>query len=198
MRRNDCSQVTDGGAGVVLVVGRAGCAAHPGGSPTPCARIVGWGHRTVGLPLAAKLERCGRRPYVLPHVRDTITDAFGRAGHRVVSGSTASRPTTASRRRSTWRSTTSASPRPGECWKAIEAGGHRAGRPHPGEPGGGLIGGGHPVGATGVRMVVDATRQVTGTAGDTQVDGARTVATLNIGGTTATTVLVRRRRGAPA
>jgi acetyl-CoA C-acetyltransferase len=31
-------------------------------------------------------------------------------------------------------------------------------------------------------MVLDAVRQVTGTAGDTQVHGARRVGTLNIGG----------------
>ena len=37
-------------------------------------------------------------------------------------------------------------------------------------------------------MVLDATRQVTGTAGDYQVEGARRFATLNIGGSTATTV----------
>jgi acetyl-CoA C-acetyltransferase len=37
-------------------------------------------------------------------------------------------------------------------------------------------------------MLLDATRQVAGAAGDTQVDGADTVATLNIGGSTATTV----------
>jgi acetyl-CoA C-acetyltransferase len=37
-------------------------------------------------------------------------------------------------------------------------------------------------------MVVDASRQVSGTAGDTQVEGARTFATLNIGGSTTTTV----------
>ena len=55
-------------------------------------------------------------------------------------------------------------------------------------PSGGLIGGGHPVGASGVRMLVDATRQVSGTAGDYQVDGARRFATLNIGGSTATTL----------
>lgn len=55
-------------------------------------------------------------------------------------------------------------------------------------PSGGLIGVGHPVGASGVRMVLDAHRQVTGTAGDYQVVGARRVATLNIGGSTATTV----------
>ena len=42
-------------------------------------------------------------------------------------------------------------------------------------PSGGLIGGGHPVGATGVRMLLDAARQVTGRAGDYQVDGRRHV-----------------------
>ena len=47
---------------------------------------------------------------------------------------------------------------------------------------------GHPVGATGVRMVLDAHKQVTGGAGDYQVAGARRFATLNIGGSTATTV----------
>jgi acetyl-CoA C-acetyltransferase len=39
-----------------------------------------------------------------------------------------------------------------------------------------------------VRMLVDATRQVTGRAGDYQVEGARRFATLNIGGSTTTTV----------
>jgi acetyl-CoA C-acetyltransferase len=58
----------------------------------------------------------------------------------------------------------------------------------PMNPSGGLIGGGHPVGATGVRMVLDAHRQVTGAAGEYQVPGARRFATLNIGGSTATTV----------
>ena len=53
---------------------------------------------------------------------------------------------------------------------------------------GGLIGCGHPVGATGVRMALDAFKQTTGTAGDYQVEGARTVQTLNIGGSTTTTV----------
>ena len=55
-------------------------------------------------------------------------------------------------------------------------------------PSGGLIGAGHPVGATGVRMLLDAARQVTGTAGDYQVEGARRFATLNIGGSATTAV----------
>ncbi len=51
---------------------------------------------------------------------------------------------------------------------------------------GGLIGCGHPVGATGARQLLDAYKQVTGTAGDYQVPNARKVATLNIGGTATT------------
>ena len=48
------------------------------------------------------------------------------------------------------------------------------------------IGGGHPVGATGARMLFDAAKQVTGQAGEVQVEGARRFATLNIGGSCAT------------
>jgi acetyl-CoA C-acetyltransferase len=55
-------------------------------------------------------------------------------------------------------------------------------------PSGGLIGGGHPVGATGARMLFDAAKQVTGRAGDYQVEGAKTFATLNIGGSCSTVV----------
>ena len=52
----------------------------------------------------------------------------------------------------------------------------------PVNPSGGLIGLGHPVGATGVRMLLDAYKQVVGKAGDYQVENANNVATLNIGG----------------
>jgi acetyl-CoA C-acetyltransferase len=46
----------------------------------------------------------------------------------------------------------------------------------------------HPVGATGVRQLLDAHLQVTGEAGDYQVEGARNVQTLNIGGSGTTSV----------
>jgi acetyl-CoA C-acetyltransferase len=55
-------------------------------------------------------------------------------------------------------------------------------------PSGGLIGLGHPVGATGARMLLDAAKQVTGTAGSYQVEGARTFGTLNVGGSASTIV----------
>ena len=77
---------------------------------------------------------------------------------------------------------------PGESWQAIEDGSIEIGGRMPVNPSGGLIGLGHPVGATGVRMLLDASKQVTGAAGDYQVDGAKRVQTLNIGGSTTTTV----------
>jgi acetyl-CoA C-acetyltransferase len=47
---------------------------------------------------------------------------------------------------------------------------------------GGLKAKGHPVGATGVSMHVLAARQVTGTAGDMQKNGAELGAVFNMGG----------------
>lgn len=55
-------------------------------------------------------------------------------------------------------------------------------------PSGGLIGCGYPVGATGVRQVLDAFKQVTGDAGEYQIEGATKIATLNIGGSGTTSV----------
>jgi acetyl-CoA C-acetyltransferase len=77
---------------------------------------------------------------------------------------------------------------PGESWKAVDAGELTLGGRIPMNPSGGLIGGGHPVGASGVRMVLDAHKQVLGSAGAYQVPGAKTFGTLNIGGSTTTTV----------
>ena len=77
---------------------------------------------------------------------------------------------------------------PGESWRAVEDGTISLGGRLPVNPSGGLIGLGHPVGATGVRMMLDCWRQVTGNAGDYQVEGAKNFATFNLGGS-ATTAL---------
>ncbi len=53
---------------------------------------------------------------------------------------------------------------------------------------GGLKAGGHPVGATGVRQVVDIARQLRGTAHN-QIGGARMGLALNVGGSGATSVV---------
>jgi acetyl-CoA C-acetyltransferase len=78
--------------------------------------------------------------------------------------------------------------KPGESWKAVEEGAIEIDGKHPINPSGGLIGAGHPVGATGVRQLLDSYKQVTGTAGDYQVEGAKNFQTLNIGGSGTTSV----------
>ena len=190
IRRSDCSQVPDGGAGLVLAGRRTAeaWAAARGRSLDSVPRIVGWGHRTVGLPLAPKVARSANEQYVMPHVRQAITDAFTRAGVADVSGIDGIETHDCFTSSEYMAIDHFGITAPGESWKAIEDGTLERDGATPVNPSGGLIGGGHPVGATGVRMVVDASRQVSGTAGDTQVEGARTFATLNIGGSTTTTV----------
>lgn len=184
VRRYDCSQITDGGAGVVLATD-AYLAAHP--HVRPLARLAGWGHRTTGLALQPKLARSRDETHVLPHVREAFhgalvrarTDLDGLDGLETHDCFTPSEYLAIDH--------VGLTP-PGQSWRAVEDGDIEIGGRLPINPSGGLIGGGHPVGASGVRMLVDATRQVSGTAGDYQVDGARRFATLNIGGSTATTL----------
>ncbi|EUA86345.1 putative 3-ketoacyl-CoA thiolase [Mycobacterium ulcerans str. Harvey] len=79
LRRLDCSQMTDGGAGLVLV-NDAYLRDHPGARPI--GRIDDWGHCTVGLGLQQKLDRPAQGEsgqYVLPHVRKAALDALRHA-----------------------------------------------------------------------------------------------------------------------
>ncbi len=186
-RRTDCSQVTDGAAAVVLASDRAVRADPALRGRRPGVRIEGWGHRTVGLPLARKLERSAEDTHVLPHVRDTFRDALDRAGQGSVDDLDAVEVHDCFAMSAYMAIDHVGITAPGDAWKAVESGEVARDGRLPVNPGGGLIGGGHPVGATGVRMLVDAARQVTDRAGATQVDGARRVGTLNIGGSTATT-----------
>jgi acetyl-CoA C-acetyltransferase len=184
IKRFDCSQITDGGAGVVLVSDEF-LARNP--SAKPIARIAGWGHRTVGIGLEQKLERAKDRPYLMPHLRQAVHDAFGRA--QVTLDDIDALETHDCFTPSEYIAIDHIGlTGPGESWKAIEDGQIEIGGRLPINPSGGLIGGGHPVGASGVRMLLDASKQVSRTAGDYQVDGADTAATLNFGGSTATTV----------
>jgi acetyl-CoA C-acetyltransferase len=185
LRRTDCSQVTDGAAGVLLVSDRFR-AERPG--HRPAARITGWGHATAGLSLQAKLDRSDGQPYVFPHVRQAVTDAFRRAGLPDVSALDGIETHDCFSMSEYMAIDHFGITGPGESWKAVENGELERDGAIPVNPSGGLIGVGHPVGATGVRMLHDAARQVTGRAGDCQVEGAATFATLNIGGSLTTTV----------
>ena len=185
LRRNDCCQITDGGAGIVLASERW-LAEH--GRRGEGAVIAGWGHQTVGLPIAPKLERSREQAFVMPHVRRAITDAWKRAGIAGPEALDAIETHDCMTPSEYMAIDHFGITAPGESFRAVESGTIARGGALPVNPGGGLIGGGHPVGATGVRMLVDASAQVAEAAGDCQVEGARRAATLNIGGSTATTV----------
>jgi acetyl-CoA C-acetyltransferase len=184
VRRFDCSQITDGGAGLVLATD-AYLRDHPDAKPV--GRILGWGHRTVGLGLRPKSDRSADDPYVLPHLRAAVLDAFARA--QVTLDDLDGLKTHDCFSPSEYAAIDHIGlTGPGESWEAVESGDIDIGGRLPINPSGGLIGGGHPVPASGVRMLVDAAKQVSGSAGDYQVEGASTFVTLNIGGSTATTV----------
>mgnify|MGYP002762160438 CR=1 FL=1 len=76
----------------------------------------------------------------------------------------------------------------GEGGEFIAEGCGSVGGETPTNPSGGLKACGHPLGATGVRQVVDATRQLRGEAG-TQVEDASVAVTQNVGGTGGTAVV---------
>ncbi len=189
-RRQDCGQITDGACAVVLASARF-AQAHALGRNSSLGklpRIAGWGHRNAGLRLKDKFIRSAQAEYVFPHVRDTIEDAWRRAG---VSGIEAMQGvethdcfTTTEYMAIDHLGLTA----PGQSWQAVEDGSIEAGGRCPINMSGGLIGCGHPVGATGTRMLFDAARQVTGQAGACQIEGAERIQTLNIGGSCATVV----------
>ena len=189
LRRYDCAQVTDGGAAVVLASPRfaEAWAQRRGRSLARTPRILGWGHRTASLSLDAKLVRSAGGGLLVPHVAEAVDDARRRAG-------LAREAIDAYEIHDCFTTTEylaidhlGLTP-PGESWRAIESGQTARTGETPINPSGGLIGGGHPVGATGVRMALDAARQVAGTAGACQVDGATRVQTLNLGGSATTVV----------
>lgn len=188
LRRYDCAQVTDGAAAVVLAT-PAFAHEHAKRTGIPLARVAGWGHRTAALGLDAKLARhTDPAEPLLPHLARALTDALGRAGLPSASALSGLEVHDCFTITEYLVADHLGLAPPGQARRAIEEGVHEPTGALPINPSGGLIGGGHPVGATGVRMVVDAAHQVTGRAGDTQVPGATTFGTLNIGGSGTTIV----------
>ena len=188
---SDCSQVTDGAVAVILAgpAFAAEYARRRGRSVDDLPQIQGWGHRTAPIRFDDKVAESAGQPYVLPHTRRAVTDAYARAGiadcWKLDAIETHDCFTTSEYMAIDHFGLTE----PGQSWRAVADGVIDFGGRLPINPSGGLIGAGHPVGATGVRQLLDAYLQVTGQAGDYQVPGARRVATLNIGGSGTTSVV---------
>lgn len=196
LRKTDCGRITDGAAAVVI----AGRDYAEVWAAANCLRledlavISGFGHRTDTLLLADKLANSRDEEHLFPQLHQTIQDAYARAGIDGIEDIDVVEMH--------------------DCFSitglvtlehlglvgAGKGGGvildgtiERDGR-LPVNPGGGQLSAGHPVGATGVRMVLDAHKQVTGKAGDQQIDGTTRVLTVNVGGsfTTAVSFIIER------
>ena len=190
MRKTDCGQVTDGAAVVFLASterAREYAKAH-NMDLSEIPRFKGWGHSTAPLLMQTKLEEKSAEGYVFPWVRKAITDAYKRAeiaGPETLDAIETHDCFSITEYMAIEHFGITA---PGEAYKAVDAGRIKKSGNMPINPSGGLIGLGHPVGATGVRMVLDAWKQTTGVAGDMQVDNASTVGTYNVGGSGTTNV----------
>ena len=188
VRKQDCGQITDGAACIILASESAAreYAAAQGIRLADIPRIKGWGHRSAPLLLERKLELSAGQPLIFPHANATMVDAIRRAGFSRVSELDGLETHDCFSVTEYMAIDHSGLTAPGESWKAIEEGRITRDGDFPINPSGGLIGLGHPVGATGVRMVLDCARQVTGRAGGYQLSNAQNMLTFNVGGSTTT------------
>jgi acetyl-CoA C-acetyltransferase len=189
LKVTDCSQITDGAAAVVLVSERF--AKKLGARPR--VKLTGLGTATDHLALDEKkvpdfpiarsairkaLAMAGQQPADLHGIE--VHDCFSISeiiAYELIGLA-----------------------EPGTGGKVIESGMTmlpavaesmgiaRPARSIPVNAGGGLIGDGHPVGATGVRQVAEIFAQLTQSAGQKQIEGARRMLSFNMGGSFTTSV----------
>ena len=191
IRLRDCSQVTDGAAALILASEQfaASYARSHSLELSKIPAILGWGHTTAPLLLQDKLAESQDGPYVLPHAQRAIASAYRRAA---IDGPT---NLDACEFHDCFTTTAYAAvdlvglTPAGENSRAILGGWLERDGLLPLNPGGGLIGTGHPVGATGIRQVLDAWKLLTLAAENYQVAIRHSkVLTVNVGGSGTTTV----------
>ncbi len=188
LRKSDCGQMTDGAAAIILADEKT-AASHCqriGIDLAQLPRIRGWGHRSAPLPLQQKLADSKHQPLLFPHMAQTFSDALARAGFTDIQQLDGLETHDCFTITQYMAIDHSGLTEPGESWRMIENNAINRGGSFPINPSGGLIGLGHPVGATGVRMVLDCANQVRGQAGKCQIPGARNMMTFNLGGSATT------------
>ena len=188
VRKLDCGQITDGAACIILASERVAKshAAKLGLRLADLPRIKGWGHRSAPILLETKLSLSRGSDIIFPHVAMTMSDALGRAGFGRIDELNGLETHDCFTVTEYMAIDHSGLTRPGESYKAVEEGRISLDGDFPINASGGLIGLGHPVGATGVRMVLDCAKQVSGRAGAYQITGAENLMTFNMGGSTTT------------
>jgi acetyl-CoA C-acetyltransferase len=181
LKVTDCSQITDGAAALVLCSERF----LKRMAPRQRVRLLGYGHATDYLPLAAK----DAPDFSIP--RKAAEQAYSMAGLRPrdIQGAEVHDCFSISE---IIAYEILGFAEPGQGAKLAESGATSLtikGSAPTVNAGGGLIGDGHPVGATGVRQVVEAYSQLTDKAEKRQIKGAKHFLTFNMGGSMTTSVV---------
>jgi acetyl-CoA acetyltransferase len=190
LKVSDCSQITDGSASVVLVSEKF--LEKLGRDKTKTPRLLGFGHTTDYLALDKKdaptfstARKAAENAFGMANLKPSdingadVHDCFsiteiivyeilgltepGKGAELAKSGATALPQVRNEKMKG----------------GAIDL---------PVNPGGGLIADGHPVGATGVRQVVEAYQHLTNQAGARQIENAKRFLTFNMGGSLTTSV----------
>ena len=178
---SDCSQVTDGAAVVLLSNEEYAIKKRKNDSPV----VKGFGHRVAPFLFEKKIEESKNNEYIMPWTRQAIEDAYKRANLTVDDidvFETHDCFTSSEYMAISAFGITD----PGKEYEVIENGTIAINGSKPINPSGGLIGCGHPVGATGVRMMLDLYKQIENKAGDYQIKNAKNAMMLNIGGSATT------------
>mgnify|MGYP002802865811 FL=1 len=178
----DCSQVTDGAATIVLC-SKDYKEKYYQNTKKPI--IKGFGHRVAPMIFSEKMEESKDNEYILPWTRQACMDAYQRASLTVEDIDVFETHDCFTSSEYVAISCFGITD-PGKEYEAIENGTIAIDGNKPINPSGGLIGCGHPVGASGVRMMLDIYKQVTDTAGRYQIKDARNSMMLNIGGSATT------------
>ena len=149
------------------------------------AKIKGWGHRDAPYLFENKMIESQNQKYILPWTRQAILDCYRRAkltvNDRDVFETHDCFTSSEYMAISAFGIT-----EPGKEYEAIESELISFFGKKPINPSGGLIGCGHPVGASGVRMILDLYKQVTNNAGEYQIANAKNAMMLNLGGSATT------------
>ncbi len=191
LKVSDCSQITDGAAAIVLVSGKY-CDKH-GLDKSKLPQLLGYGSSTdyialdkKDVPTFSTARKSAEKAFGMANLKPRdmhgaeVHDCFsiteicayeilglaepGKGAELAMSGATALPQVRGERIKGS------------VAWEI------------PVNAGGGLIGDGHPVGATGVRQVVEAYQHLTERADARQIQGAKKFLTFNMGGSLTTAV----------
>jgi len=188
IRRLDCGQITDGAVTVFLATAeRAQAYAKQAGiNVDDIPYIKGWGHINAPMQFSQKRQLAQGKETLLPHVKTLFQQTLQRAGLTSIEQISGLEVHDCFNITEYMILDHCGLYAPGEAWKAIENGDTQIGGQLPINASGGLIGQGHPVGATGVRMLLDCAQQTTLSYQGQQIANAGDMMTFNLGGSTTT------------